>query len=383
MIAIADAGLPGLSALGADALKRIAGTDEASLVRLRYRAGKRAVLHLATGPSGTGQGSAWFFEGDKARRLAARTEAATYDEVSGALYEAFPNDHRLPQVRLFLKDYGARAPALIGGTPAGAPRVVRYRPGLSCTFRCERAGGGAVYVKILADADPQLLAPANRRIAEALAGGPLSVAPVVATDASLSAIAYGEARGAPLDILLARGGVEPVLQSLDALRRFQTLAPTPERHMTRKVILERSADCVDLVAATVPACLAAAARILARLAEGRPRLGSRPIHADVKLEHIFLDGGRTTLIDTESVSLGPPDYDLAQLYGRLWQAEAEGLVATATVEAATREIVLSAGPAFGWCLDAVALRLARFHAQRPCAEAASRIEAIFERLAGA
>ncbi len=382
MIAIADAGLPGLSALGPDALSRIAGTDEASLVRLRYRAGKRAILHLATGPSGTGQGAAWFFEGDKSRRLAARTEAASYDEATGALFQTFPNDHRLPQVRLFLEDYEGRASALIGGTPAGAPEVVRYRPGLSCTFRCERAGSAAVYVKILADDVPERLAVANLRIAEGLAGGPLSVAPVVATDASLSAIAYSAARGASLDSLLARGGVEPVLQCLDALRRFQTLAPTPERHMTRKVILDRSADCVSLVAATVPACHAAAARILARLEAGRPRLGSRLIHADVKLEHIFLDGGRTTLIDTESVSLGPPDYDLAQLYGRLWQAEADGLVPTATVEAATREIVLSAGPAFGWCLDAVALRLARFHAQRPCAEAASRIETIFERLSG-
>ena len=259
MIAIHDPKLPGLSGLDAAALQRITGAEDVSLMRFRYRAGKRAILHLETE---AGEGSVWFFQGDKARRLARRNKpTARYDRASEALYETFPNDHRMPQIRAFLDDYARVARELIGGRPAGAPDLLRYRPGLSCTFRCRRADGVAVYVKLINDDSPARLAEMNRQMVAHLAASSVSVAPVI--------------------------GIAP----------------------------ERAAECVDMTRLTVPAMTDAVARVFARLEADPPRLAMRPIHADVKLEHLFIDAGQTTLIDTESVSLGPPDYDLAQLFG--------------------------------------------------------------------
>ena len=324
MIAIHDPELPGLSGLDAAALQRITGAEDVSLMRFRYRAGKRAILHLETE---AGEGSVWFFQGDKARRLARRNKpTARYDRASEALYETFPNDHRMPQIRAFLDDYARVARELIGGRPAGAPDLLRYRPGLSCTFRCRRADGVAVYVKLINDDSPARLAEMNRQMVAHLAASSVSVAPVI--------------------------GIAP----------------------------ERAAECVDMTRLTVPAMTDAVARVFARLEADPPRLAMRPIHADVKLEHLFIDAGQTTLIDTESVSLGPPDYDLAQLFGRLWQAELEGQLPRGMVDRAASAVREAAGGTFDWCLDVVALRLAKFYAQRPTPDAAGKIAAILERL---
>lgn len=378
MITIDDPHLPGLSGLTPDVLQRITGAEDVSLMRFRYRAGKRAILHLDTGKT---QGSVWFFHGDKARRLAKRTSAASYDTASEALYETFPNDHRMPQIRIFLNEYRARAPHLVGGNPIGQPELLRYRPGLSCTLRCHVAGRRAAYVKLINDDSPARLAVMNRNITGLLAGSPVSVAPVIETDPELSAISYAEARGRPLDAeLAATNSIDPALQGIDALRRFWRLPFTPTRHLSAEVLTRRASESTTLVALTAPQSLSAALRVLTRVETRTPSLGCRPIHGDMKLEHLFLDGGRTTLIDTESVSLGPPDYDLAQLYGRLWQADLEGHLPRALVIKAAGEIRRAGRHSFDWCRDVVALRLAKFYAQRPSPEAAKKITGILERL---
>lgn len=382
MIAIEDPLLPGLSALDDDTLQRITGSARVSLMRLRYRAGDRAVLHLETGGAGARQGSVWFFRGDKAMRLARRTGGAAFDEATQALYESFPNDHRMPQIRAFVDGYARVAPGLLAGRPQGTPQLVRYRPGLSCTFRCGVAGRGAVFVKLVNDDSPARIAVMNRRMTGLLAGEPLSIAPVIATDAGLSAISYGAARGRPLDAeLAATGGTEPLLQGIDALRRLWRLPVTPTRQIGRAALARRAAESVALIGALAPGCLGAARRVFDRIEASAPPLACRPIHADVKLEHVFLDGGRTTLIDTESVALGPPDYDLAGLYGRLWHAELHGQLPRSTVAAAAGEIRIAAGAGFRWCLDEVALRLAKFEAQRPSPGSEERIAGLLERLA--
>lgn len=383
MIAIDDPALPGLADLTADGLRRITGADDVSLMRLRYRAGHRAILHLATGNGAGGrQGSVWFFQGDKARRLAKRAAGACYDERTAALYQAFPNDHRLPQIRAFLDSSATKLRPLLGGFPEGQPELLRYRPGLSCTFRCAVTGGDTVFVKLIGDENPVRLALMNERMSSLLAGSPVLVAPVIGTDTGLFAISYSKAPGTPLDAALAQsGGIEPIQQALDALRLFWRLDFTPVRHLSRQSLLQRAAECVALVSVTVPACREAAERIRSRLDDQNPHLGCRPIHADIKLEHLFLAGGATTLIDTESVSLGPPDYDLAQLCGRLWQAQIEGQLPARLVELAARAVEDTAGPGFRWCLDVVALRLAKYYAQRPAPDAAAKIAAVLGRLA--
>jgi hypothetical protein len=252
---------------------------------------------------------------------------------------------------------------------------------LSCTFRCNAIGGSKVYVKLINDDNPDRLAVLNHRIDALLGSGPVSIVTALATDRTVSAISYRAAPGRALDTELVRTGtVAPVLQTIDALRRFWRLDLTPPRYLSRDTLLLRARECADLVAVMAPECTPALDKLMARLEAGMPRLALRPIHGDIKLEHVFPDGGRTTLIDTESVSLGPPDYDLAQLYGRLRQAEFEEKLPADLAERASAECRRSAGPGFDWCLDVVALRLAKYYAQRPAADSASRIGAVLQRL---
>lgn len=379
MIAIHDPELPGLSHLDTETLRRITGSQDVSVMRFRYRSGKRAILHLSTE---AGEGSVWFFQGGKARRLARRNkQTARYDAPSEALYEVFPNDHRMPQIREFLPDYARLAPDLIGGRAKGPPELLRYRPGLSCTFRCHRADGCAAYVKLINDDSPTRLAEMNRQMVSHLAGWPLSVAQVVSTAPSHSAIAYAAAPGRSLDVGLADNSDASLVRlALEALRHFWRMRLTPARHLTSDTLHRHGAECAAVTSVIVPAAATFVDRVMARLEAGTPKLAMRPIHGDMKLEHLFTDGDRITLIDTESVSLGPPDYDLAQLYGRLWQAELEGRLSRDVVERASRIVRAEAGEGFDWCLDVVALRLAKFYAERATADAADRIEAIVDRL---
>ena len=379
MIAIHDPHIPGLADLCPETLRRITGADDVALLRLRYRAGKRAILHLSTD---LGEGAVWFSQGDKASSLAKRNKTtSSFDPASKALFEAFPNDHRLPQIRTFVEGFETIGPALIGGTPKGPPVLLRYRPGLSCTFRCEVSEGAPVFVKLTDDDRQMRTAELNRQMACHLADGPAGIAPVIGTAPKFRAVAYAAAPGRSLEACLVEtGNFGAVAQAIDALGQFWAMPLTPERHLSVDALVARAADAVLLISATVPEAAAPVEDRLARIRRQRPRLALRPIHADIKLEHLFIDARRTTLIDTESVSLGPSDYDLAQLFGRLLQAELDGTIPRPIVERATATVVSAAGSTFEWCLSIVALRLAKFHAQRPAPDAACKIRAILERL---
>lgn len=383
MLAIDDRDLPGLADLSQERLRAITGADHVALLGLRYRAGKRAIVHIAfeTGEQRT-EGALWFFKGDKARRLARHNRAtARFAPEARALFEAFPHDHRMPQIRDFLGRGACIIEDLTGTAAAGAPVLLRYRPGLSCTFRCPLEGGSAAFVKLINDDDPARLLKANRIMLRRLAGGPVTLAPALGIDASVSAVAYASASGRPLDAVLAEAvTTAPLDQAIGALRTFWQAPIAPARRMGPDLLLNRARESAAFVAVTAPSCVAAARAVVARLVASPPDVALRPIHGDMKLEHVFIDGSRTVLIDTESVSLGPPDYDLAQLLGRLWQAELEGQLPRAQVRAACARVRAQAGPAFGWCLDVVALRLAKFYARRPASDMTQKIAAMLEGL---
>ena len=383
MFGIEDAALPGLADLSQERLRAITGAEEVALLRLRYRPGKRAILHVSARQGGAStEGTLWFFSGDKGKRLGRRNKTTSrFDPSSEVLFESFPHDHRMPQIRRFLAEHRALMPGLTGFAAAAPPRMLRYRPGLSCTFVCPLEGHGPAFVKLVNDDDPVRLAEANGAMQAALAQGDLRVARALGTDPSIGAIAYETAPGRPLDALLSEtGGVEPLRRTVADLGHLWAASLAPARRMDANALLDRARESVAFVAVTAPACLPEATAILDRLAAGRPDGPLRPIHGDMKLEHVFLDGARTTLIDTESVSLGLPDYDLAQLYGRLWQAELEGGLPRGLVEEGAAAVRAGAGPAFAWCLDVVAVRLAKFYAQRPGPDTARLISAMLSRL---
>lgn len=384
MIAIEDPHLPGLAGLDAARLAEVTGSETARPLRLRYRPGERAILQVDGGEDGP-QGALWFFRGGKARRIAKRNKAARYDAQTGAVFEPFPHDHRMPQIRAFLDSYDSCARVLTGAPAAGAPRLLRYRPGLSCTFECPIAGRRRVFVKLASEGTPRRTALMNQLIQAQLTGSGVSIAAAIGTCEPVSAIAYDGARGHALDVVLQASGRpachkgDPVAQAIAALGRIWRLGVTPPRQLTAQVLIGQARANAAMTSLLVPAAAGRVARVLARLEASRPLLNMRPIHGDVKLEHVFLDGAHTTLIDTESLSLGPTDLDLAQLHGRLLQAGMEGHV-PAAAEAAAAQVWQAAGPGFGWCRDLTALRLAKFYAQRPTPDSEARTLTMLERL---
>ncbi len=383
MLRIEDPHLPGLADLTQDRLRAITGADEVDLLRLRYRAGKRAILHIAA-RTGTArnEGTLWFFKGDKGKRLARRNKkTARFDSHTQVLFEPFPNDHRMPRIRTFIDGYDELMPRLTGYQAAGGPQLLRYRPGLSCTFRCPVRGQSAAFVKLINDDDPARLCAANRTMQDALASSDVSVARALGLNTQIGAIAYETAPGLPLDATLARASdLSALTQAMVALRSFWRAPIQPERQMGPDRLLLRARESADFVAVTAPDCAGDAADIVARLGAALPESDLRPIHGDMKLEHIFLDGEHATLIDIESVSMGLPDYDLAQLYGRLWQAEFEGQLPRQIVEAGSSMVRAEASPNFDWCLGVVAVRLAKYYAQRPAPGMSQAIRAILERV---
>lgn len=383
MLRIEDAHLPGLADLTQDRLRAITGADEVDLLRLRYRAGKRAILHIAA-RTGTArnEGTLWFFKGDKAKRLARRNKkTARFDPHAQVLFELFPNDHRMPQIRTFLDGINEFIPSMTGYAAAGRPQLLRYRPGLSCTFRCPVRGQKAAFVKLINDDDPVHLCASNRAMQRALASSDVSVAKALGVNHQISAIAYETAPGLPLDETLARNSdLSALTQAMAALRSFWRAPIKPERQMGPDRLLLRARESADFVAVAAPDCAGDAADIVAELEAALPESVLPPIHGDMKLEHVFLDGERATLIDTESVSMGLPDYDLAQLYGWLWQAEFEGQLPRQIVEVGSAMVRAEAGPDFDWCLGVVAVRLAKYYAQRPAPGMSQAIVAILERV---
>ena len=138
MLTIKDTQIPGLADLSDERLRAITGADEVDLLRLRYRQGKRAILHVETRTCSTrNEGALWFFSGDKGQRIARRNKTLSqYDTDTSALFEAFPQDHRMPQIRVFVENHAAIIAQMTGSPASATPVVLRYRPGLSCTFRC-------------------------------------------------------------------------------------------------------------------------------------------------------------------------------------------------------------------------------------------------------
>lgn len=383
MFRIEDTHLPGLADLTQDRLCAITGADEVDLLRLRYRAGKRAILHIAARTGGArNEGTLWFFKGDKGKRLARRNKTTTrFDPKAQALFEAFPNDHRMPQIKAFLDDFERVIPRLTGHEARGKPQLLRYRPGLSCTFSCDLLGTSPAFVKLINDDDPVRLSASNGAMQIALAGSDIGVAKALGVDAQLSVIAYEAATGVPLDTTLAQSpDLSPLIRAITALRSFWQAPILPERQMGPEQLLIRAQESASFVAVTAPACACAASEVVAKLEGAMPSRALKPIHGDMKLEHLFLAENRVTLIDTESVSMGVPDYDLAQLYGRLWQAEFEKDLPRPLVEAASTMVRAAAGPEFDWCLGVVAVRLAKSYAQRPAPGMIKAITAMLERL---
>lgn len=359
-----DPDLPALETLDQAALDRICGARRARLLRARYQPGARAILHVALGDHpGADEGSVWFYAGTKAQSLVRRLPDARLDAASGGLFQSFPHDHRMPHLAVFVAGAMGLAPRLIGGAAAGPPRLMRYRPGLSATFRWQRADGRVFFVKQTPGEDVVAQAAAVTALGDAARGLAVGFAPVMGVIPDLGLIAYARAEGQGLDQMLP-DAPQAMGQVTQALRALWCLPVAPVRVLDRDALLTRADQARQMIALLDPETGQTAAGVVACLAARPVTVRRHPIHADMKLEHAFLSGPHTTLIDTESLSLGDPDYDLAKLEARVGMALLAGQITPATARTATARVRHDAGPDYPWFLTCARLQCAKFFAQR-------------------
>lgn len=366
-----DPDLPALEGLDQPTLARITGTKEARLLRARYQPGARAILHVALdqSPAAT-EGSVWFYAGTKAQSLHRRLHDARLDPATGALFQTFPHDHRIPHLARFVANAAEYAPDLIGAPAAGPPRLMRYRPGLSATFCWVRDDGRHFFVKQMPNTDVAAQADSMVRLLAATqsAGIGLAFTPVAGTIPDLGLIAYAAAEGHPMDQCLAGAGPAraylAVKQVALALRRLSDLPVQPLRVLDRAAHLHRAQQACQMIALMDPETGQIASGLWAMLQSKAVPVRQMPIHGDLKLDHVFLAGDLTTLIDMESLSFGDPDYDLAKLEARLAMAALTGQITETDAIAAQRALRPFTGPDYGWFLTCARLQCAKFYAQR-------------------
>jgi Phosphotransferase enzyme family len=365
---VRDPLLPALETLEQSDLSRITGTPQPCLLRARYQPGARAILHVALGTQqGAGEGAIWFYAGTKAQKLARHLPDARLDPPSGALFQAFPQDHRMPLLATFVEGAMGLAPRLIGGPAASPPELMRYRPGLSATFRWTRADGRRFFVKQTPKDNVSAQAVLVRHLVDAAKLLPVGFSPVAGLIPELGLIAYEAAAGRSLDCLLPGAGTEQtqraVAQVTGALRALWSLSVVPGRVLDRTALLRRAGQAQQMISVPDPEAGRYAAELVTALEACPVPVRLRPIHADMKLEHAFLSGPLTTLIDMESLSLGDPDYDLAKLETRVTMAEITGQITAAEACVARAEIRRDAGNDYDWFLTCARLQSAKFCAQ--------------------
>ncbi len=247
----------------------------------------------------------WFFWAEKMEKLRQSVPQMRIDPVTGAAFEAFPQDHRVPEIAQFMANPSSHAQALMGEAASALPVLVRYRPGLSATFRWTTSKGAVHFVKIARKADVGGQAAVISALARQLQGKAARVSEVAGFASQIGAIAYRAAAGQPFDAVLpaltgaalARS-TQLMLGGLAAL--WECDLPGQDR-MDRADYLRRAERSARIIATADQDAGQRALAILQQAAAASPALRHRPIHGDMKLDHAFLDKEAVTLIDTESV----------------------------------------------------------------------------------
>lgn len=355
--------------LDAAALSRVTGADHVRVLRTRSRPG-RTVLHVALCDAmgrETDQGAVWIFDGGKGRRVVRRHPASVLDRETGAVFDRFPADHRLPEIAMFISWVSRYAPGPLRA--ADAPVAVRYRPGLSCTLEIVQANGERVFTKIIAKEDLTRIAQRTRRAASSCAGPGLAIARPLRVQPEFRAITYEAAPGRCLSKSLETGDVDQALSDVGrvvtALARLSEGPVDGLERLSADILLQRAALTCDLLAGQGRDAEGWARSLLAQVGALPAAPLVRLMHGDMKLDHAFLDGDGVTFIDTETVAAGDPRYDLACLEASLLMEAAQGKVQRSVSDPCRRLIREAAGPGYDWFLAIARLKAARYFAQRP------------------
>lgn len=325
------------------------------LARIRYRAGRRAILqyrilaaHDETGRPVWHHVTGTLYPGERAAHLARKLNkqhapasrrageppAAVYLGDVDMLVQRFPWDRRLPSLRKFMEDPSGRLQSIEDpGSRHGTDwdvALVRYRAGLSAVLRCDRLPSGhrqgdaprqRYFVKIYRESDE---ADRAVRTLDAVAGhqSDLQATPAVGRLEDLNLVVLPAAVGTTLEAEWGgRGDLRQARMLGERIAAFHRSRVALDRiHATsdQRANLRRAAErlqwaCPEL-AGTIDHLLPFVLTI--------DDVALCPTHRDLKPEHVFFDGESVTVIDWDSCALSDPVLDLAMLLARAKAAAA-------------------------------------------------------------
>jgi hypothetical protein len=337
--------------------------EDCRLVRLRYRQDSRCFLLYTlrlvepdTGRERDVQVTGIIYaQKDKAEQAWRKLKATdpqqeipdgwlTFEPVSfvpelGMLVQVFPYDRRLPTLPLVMAGPPSELePVLVGRLGAGDWRVqawniepVRYREQGGAVLRYSAkarnsATGGTTekrfYAKVYrhekGEQTYQTLRTLWRRTSAN--GEGFSVVRPLAYLSDLRALIIEEAPGTPLDQILLRdgdttGAVCTVAQALAAFNQDDVPATTRQYLLADQVAdLERARR---LLGWACPHLRVEVESIIEGVFAGLEEVPLGTTHRDLKPDHIFVDGERTTFIDLDSLARADPVLDPAHLLARL------------------------------------------------------------------
>jgi hypothetical protein len=238
--------------------------------------------------------------------------------------ELFPHDRKLGLALSLAKGdcrdvldaiaplFGGATLAIIETTP------VRYRPRIAAVFRIAVSSAKACrrfYVKVYADEDVRAICG---RLLRAKDGAHFSILRPVAVIEKHNAIVWPEAEGASLaQSLVAGESFDAMRQGARALAEFhqsrQALVPIPPQLYAQ----EDAARHAAFITSVVPSLEGAAGSLVREIPQPFGKTPGGPFHHDMKPEHALLDGGKTSFIDVEGISLGDPAFDVGNMLARI------------------------------------------------------------------
>ncbi len=322
-----------------------------NVTRFRYRQSKRAiVLYEARAEDDQNPRrlfAGYLYAGDKGERIAkglSRKQSGAHGNSSSKPSHAylkdqkllllpFPYDHKMPGLAQFLSSLSSSS-LRIGPDRRclGAlsnPDVMRYRPGLRATVRVEvnqsksssTDKSNLMFVKFSAEEDAGTAVRQQTRYARQL-GRPnqgLTIDAPIAKCGQTGAVIYAHATGRTLqDEAGLHGNYQRMAEiSADAIHRLHTAEAEGLPAANSERMARRLTRAASLIAWACPDTAPLSNEIVANINQQFSSLQARPVHGDLKPEHIFVDGEQVTLIDNESIELGDPAFDLGRLLARL------------------------------------------------------------------
>jgi hypothetical protein len=274
------------------------------------------------------------------------------------LVQVFPYDRRLPTLPLMMAGPPPELePVLLGRFGPGDWRVqawkvepVRYLDRgvvLRYTVRARNAGTGrrrekSFYAKVYRHEKGEQTYQALRALWRRTSanGEAFSVVRPLAYLSDLRALILEEAAGTPLDEILlgdgdTTGAVRRVARALAAFNQGDAPATT------RRYLLADHAAYLERAGRVLrrgcPHLRLEVESIIEGVLAGLEEVPLRPTHRDLKADHIFLDGDRTTFIDLDMFAKADPVLDPARLLTRLAAMPALLPIPRARARAAARE----------------------------------------------